>query len=114
MAVCSEPGCPELVDRSGPCDSCRRERRRTSDRRRPSARARGYDAEWQRTRADYLAANPWCEDETGCLEPATDVDHKDGQGPSGPRGHDWNNLRSLCHSHHSKRTARDQPGGWNG
>jgi hypothetical protein len=43
---------------------------------------------------------------------ATDVDHIDGRGPKGPRGHDWSNLRALCHSHHSKRTARDQPGGF--
>jgi len=45
---------------------------------------------------------------------ATDVDHIDGLGPNGPRGHDWSNLRALCHSHHSQRTARDQPGGWHG
>lgn len=62
----------------------------------------------------YLLAHPICEDPVGCIEPATDVDHIDGLGPNGPRGHDWDNLRSSCHSHHSKRTARDQPGGWNG
>jgi ribose 1,5-bisphosphokinase PhnN len=48
----------------------------------------------------------------GCVAKATDVDHIDGEGPLGPRGHDWTNLRALCHSHHSKRTARDQPGGF--
>lgn len=44
---------------------------------------------------------------------ASDVDHIDGLGPLGPRGHDPDNLRSMCHPCHSKRTAADQPGGWN-
>ena len=44
---------------------------------------------------------------------ATEVDHKDGLGPLGPRGHDHGNLRAMTHDHHSKRTAADQPGGWN-
>jgi hypothetical protein len=27
--------------------------------------------------------------------------------------HDEANLRAMSHSHHSRRTARDQPGGFN-
>jgi 5-methylcytosine-specific restriction protein A len=38
--------------------------------------------------------------------PATEVDHKDGLGPNGPRGHDLDNLRSLCKSCHSRKTVR--------
>ncbi|WP_211303190.1 HNH endonuclease signature motif containing protein [Allonocardiopsis opalescens] len=86
---------------------------------RPSASAKGYDRAWQRTRAAYLMANPYC----GCeecarfpelLRPrATEVDHKDGLGPLGPRGHDWSNLVGMTKSHHSRKTAREQPGGWN-
>jgi hypothetical protein len=41
------------------------------------------------------------------------VDHIDGLGPLGPLGHDPTNLRSMTKGHHDKRTARDQPGGWN-
>lgn len=111
LRPCSEPGCPELV-RGGKCEVHRLLDRKRSDRRRPGPRDRGYDTRWERTQAAYLAAHPYCEDEEGCIEPATDVHHLDGLGPLGPRGHDWDNLQSLCHPHHSKRTARDQPGGW--
>lgn len=45
--------------------------------------------------------------------PATEVDHVDGLGPLGPRGHDWSNLRALTKRCHSRVTARNQPGGWN-
>lgn len=79
---------------------------------RPNSRLRGYTKEWERTRAAYLAQFPDCQHQ-GCLEPATQVDHIDGKGPLGPKGHDWSNLRGFCASHHSQRTARDQPGGWN-
>jgi 5-methylcytosine-specific restriction protein A len=113
MRVCSEPGCPELVERSGKCETHDKESRREREAGRASASARGYDTEWRKTRATFLAKHRICEDPGGCIEPATDVDHIDGLGPKGPRGHDPSNLRALCHSHHSKRTARDQPAGWN-
>jgi 5-methylcytosine-specific restriction protein A len=108
--VCSTPGCPRLARKGAQCPKCVREQRRRIDQRRPGARERGYDARWERTRAAFLAEHPDCET---CGAPATDVDHRDGQGPLGPRGHDFSNLRALCHSCHSERTARDQPGGWN-
>lgn len=112
LSVCVEPGCPELTE-SPRCEAHDRRARREREAGRPSATARGYDAEWRRTRAAFLQSHPICEDPEVCIEPATDVDHVDGLGPKGPRGHDPNNLRALCHSHHSRRTARDQPGGWN-
>lgn len=111
--VCSTPGCPEF-SQGGKCDGCRSE----AEARRGSARQRGYDRAWERTRAAYLAAHPLCECEDCQTLPvsgrpaATDVDHIDGLGPKGPRGHDPTNLRALTHAHHSRRTARDQPGGW--
>lgn len=77
---------------------------------RPSSAQRGYDAEWRKTRAAFLATHPICEDEAGCIEPATDVDHIDGSGPLG--NNDWSNLRALCHSHHSKKTYRSEGGGF--
>lgn len=111
MAICLEPGCPEMVKR-GRCDQHRKQKRRASDQRRPSASKRGYGKQWRKTRAAYLRAHPICEDESGCIERASDVDHIDGKGPLGPRGHDFENLRALCSHHHKQRTARDQPGGW--
>jgi len=103
---CTWPqGCPELVEGGGRCPDHSKDRR-------PTAAKRGYDAHWQHTRAAQLAATPHCE-QPACYQLATEVDHIDGLGPKGPRGHDLMNLQSLCKSHHSQRTARDQPGGWN-
>lgn len=104
--VCSQPGCPALTD-GGRCPDHRRE----AERKRGSAASRGYDHRWRKTRAAHLTHEPLC-CEPGCFAGATDVDHIDGLGPRGPRGHDPANLRSYCHPHHSKRTARDQPGGF--
>lgn len=107
--VCSRPGCPNLVDAgTGRCDACAG----GSERERGTAAERGYDSRWRATRAGFLEEYPFCA-EAGCMSLAEDVDHIDGEGPLGPRGHDWSNLRGLCKAHHSRRTARDQPGGWN-
>ena len=106
LTPCGSPGCPELTaDTYCP-------RHAKQGERRPSARDRGYDTRWQRVRRDFIRDNPVCQDPEGCLDRATDVDHLDGLGPRGPRGYDPDNLRALCHRHHSRRTARDQPGGW--
>ena len=110
-SLCSIPSCQNTTH-EGKCDDCRRQARRASDRNRLSASARGYDRKWARTRTRFLQLNPWCS-EPGCAEHAMEVDHIDGHGPNGPDGHKHHNLRGFCKPHHSKRTARDQPGGWN-
>ena len=102
--VCNQRGCTAGAhDPTGKCETHRLEARRTADQRRPTAHQRGYDKTWQRTRASYLAAHPWCE--CGCGERSTDVDHIDGLGPNGPRGHDPTNLQALSHACHSRKTA---------
>lgn len=111
MRVCIEPGCATLSEGTR-CEAHRKARRRRSERGRPSAAARGYDQRWRRFRARFLREHPVCQDEAGCIQPATDVDHIDGLGPNGPRGFDSANCRALCSHHHKQRTARDQPGGW--
>jgi 5-methylcytosine-specific restriction protein A len=112
VKVCAEPGCPTLC-RTTRCQRHSRAKRRESDRRRPNARQRGYDSAWRATRASFLRAFPICQWHEGCIAPATDVHHLDGQGPKGPQGHDWANLQGLCHAHHSRITATEQPGGFN-
>lgn len=79
---------------------------------RPHSTARGYDRRWYATRKRYLSTHPTCEYD-GCEAAAQDVHHLDGLGPLAPRGHDPDNLAALCHSHHSQRTAAEQPAGWN-
>lgn len=96
--------CGALSDRK------RCERHRPKDPR-PSAAKRGYDTRWRATRARFLREHPGCQF-PDCPEPASDVHHRDGLGPSGPRGHDPSNLAALCQRHHSAITAQMQPGGW--
>ena len=104
--------CNALVPR-GMCEPHRLATRRAADARRPSSTARGYDARWRATAASYLAAHPICEcDDPDCRELSTDVHHKDGLGPSGPRGHARTNLKALAHDCHSRLTAQLQPGGF--
>jgi 5-methylcytosine-specific restriction protein A len=107
LKVCNEPGCHELSTGSK-CELHHKQQRKQTDSKRPNARARGYDNRWQRTRAAYLKAFPYCQSAEGCIRPAVDVHHIDGLGPSGPLGHSWGNLQGLCHSHHSKLTAQRQ------
>lgn len=111
MRLCIEAGCANPTEATR-CKRHQRAKERGYDSRRPSAVERGYGAKWRKTRAAFLRDHPICEDAEGCIAAATDVDHIDGLGPNGPNGHDPANLRALCHSHHSQRTARDQPGGW--
>lgn len=108
MSVCSTPRCPTLTY-GGRCDDCKARAR--AGRR--SASRSGYDARWRAVQRAYLRAHPYCagdahSGDSELLRPnATQVDHIDGLGPLGPRGYDWDNLQSLCHSCHSKKTARD-------
>ena len=80
---------------------------RTAERQRGSARSRGYDSDWERARAHQLKQHPFCVD---CGRPATDVDHIQSVREAPHRRLDPANLRSMCHRHHSRRTARDQSG----
>lgn len=111
MRTCLVHGCSTLTDTTR-CTYHTKAKRRREDKRRPNARQRGYDAKWESTRYNYLAAFPICQWHGGCLLCATDVHHIDGKGPKGERGHDWSNLMGLCHAHHSQITSKEQKGGW--
>jgi 5-methylcytosine-specific restriction enzyme A len=92
---CSHPGCSALVQ-SGRCPS------HQTPNLRPSARRRGYDRRWEAVRAAVLAEELACTDCGSTDRPH--VDHIDGN----PFNRSRANLRRLCHSCHSKRTAKDQ------
>ncbi|BAI72671.1 HNH-family nuclease [Azospirillum sp. B510] len=83
------------------------QKRKAHDQARGSASSRGYDSDWRKLRARFLKAHPLC-CVTGCGERATDVDHIQGVRERPDLRLEWSNLRSMCHPHHSKRTARDQ------
>ncbi|MFD0773463.1 HNH endonuclease signature motif containing protein [Streptomonospora algeriensis] len=114
LQTCPTPGCPELTQ-GGRCQACTKQARR---RRTP--RTRAYTTpQWRRTRQAYLDAHPYCEcdqcaQQSFLLRPlASEVHHRDGRGPDGPRGHDWTNLQALTKACHSRITAVEQPAGWN-
>ena len=71
---------------------------------RPTARARGYDSNWERARAEALRRHPLCS-EPGCNERATDVDHILTINERPDLRLTQSNLRPLCHSHHSRKTT---------
>lgn len=110
--ACAEPGCGQPAwHPHNRCEPHRLAQRKANDQHRPNARARGYDARWQRTRAAYLAAHPLC---AHCGKPGQHVDHIDGGGPLAPNGHDPTNLQTLCAPCHSRKTNAHDGGGWGG
>lgn len=115
MQICPVAGCPCPTWR-GKCQVHARsnsagKRYRDSHNDSSSLRAR-----WDRTRRDYLRANPYCQCEECAAVPepmrlaATEVDHIDALGLTGPRAFDWSNLQALTKSHHSAKTARESFG----
>jgi 5-methylcytosine-specific restriction endonuclease McrA len=70
--ICS---CGNVVSHGELCQcqrKAKKERNARHDSRRPSARARGYNHEWRKARAEYLLSNPSCR---MCGNPASVVDH---------------------------------------
>lgn len=55
---------------------------------------------WRKLRTLVLSENPMCE---MCGRPATDVDHADND----PTNNSRDNLSSLCHECHSRKTQAD-------
>lgn len=100
---CRSPGCPALVTEGYYCPT-----HRPKERARPSPAARGYDDRWRKIRARHLASEPLCRfcRAAGYIVAADEVDHIIPLAAGGT--HDEDNLRSLCKSCHSRRTARDR------
>lgn len=63
------------------------------------------DRRWKAVRRRKLERTPVCERE-GCDARATDVHHVDELGLDGPKAYAITNTQALCHSCHSKQTAR--------
>lgn len=106
--ACRKPGCPGIV-RSGICTKCGPLRSRSDhDDRRGTAASRGYDHRWRKLRQMYLAAHPLCVEceRIGLVTAATDVDHIRAKRHGGTDDED--NLQALCHTCHSRKTARER------
>ena len=103
---CRHPGCAALVP-SG-TKFCEAHRRLHPEEIRSPA-ARGYDSAWRKARKEFLQAHPLCEEclKQGRYVKATDVDHMKAHRGDESLFWDRSNWRSLCHSCHSKKTARE-------
>ena len=109
LRPCRKPGCRELVG-GGYCDQ--HKPKRSSDR---SEEAKSWHwfystPEWlYDLRPTQLLREPFCEDcaKAGRRTRATDVDHQVDHKGDWKSFTDRGNLRSLCHSCHSRKTARD-------
>lgn len=99
------PTCPNPALAGGKCE----DHARQADADRNARRAKSLEVyrskRWRKLRALVLTERPYCQRD-GCQAPATDVDHvrriEDGGDPWNP-----SNLQSLCHPHHSEKTARE-------
>lgn len=85
----------------------KRDRQRHYDARRDSPSKRGYDVHWKRLRKMKLTRDPVCET-VDCGRPASEVDHVLPLAKGGEN--DWENLQSLCHPCHSRKTATEDGG----
>lgn len=106
---CLEPGCGQLT-RDGRCPAHAAKRRQAQDERRGSARARGYDARWERLRRMHLARDPLCVfcRQLGRATAATVVDHIRPHRGDRALLLDADNLQSLCKRCHDSTKQRQE------
>lgn len=111
LRPCARPGCANLT-RETYCD---RHKPPPMVRRESASWHNLYSSTWwKKARADHLIVEPWCREcaKGGLRVKATDVDHIIPHKGNIELFRDMNNLQSLCHSCHSKKTAweRNPPG----
>lgn len=105
---CRQPGCPSLAVKDGYCEKHRKIEQQASDARRGTPSERGYDAHWHKVRQMHLNEYPLCHDceSLGLVTAGTEVHHIKALNDGGTNDDD--NLMSLCHECHSRRTAKEQ------
>jgi len=115
LKPCAAPTCPALIRGKRHCDKhehLAEQPKREHDRRRGSSTTRGYGYKWQQARARFLQANPLCVrcESEGRVKAATDVDHIIPHRGDQELFWDESNYQSLCHAHHSAKTASEDSG----
>lgn len=83
------------------------ERKARFDKGRPSASARGLDADWRKLRARHLHNHPYCV-RCGAKEARMNVDHIVPRRLAPARRLDPSNLQTLCQSCHSSAKQREE------
>lgn len=112
---CKYPGCVELVRDGSYCSKHKHQAAGSGGRRREPAAWHGlyYTKSWRELRTVQLIKEPFCRicAEAGIRTPAEDVDHIIPHRGDMMMFCDMNNLQSLCHSCHSRKTAAETAGG---
>lgn len=111
LRYCMEPTCREKVQDRPRCEEHSKALERIKNKRdyeKKKQKRKFYKtAIWQDLRIQQLTKTPHCEWQydtgTNCGKVATIVDHIVPREDGGPDHLD--NFQSLCHSHHSKKTA---------
>lgn len=100
MPICLQRGCPVIVP-SGRCPT-----HQEGERLHRLYRT----ARWKRLREQKRQDNPFCVDCTaqGKLRLWDDLDHEVPHRGNLELFWDYQNLRGLCHQHHSAKTARGE------
>lgn len=82
-----------------------RDRKARFDAKRPTSSQRGYTGAWDRARADYLRAHPFC---VRCGKPAEHLDHI--KPHRGDKAIFWDktNWQGLCQYHHNSAKQREE------
>ena len=111
---CEFNGCGELAEKG--CHYCKKHMEQVRKQRtlvrnicRKTPYERGYDSRWAKARKIFLAQHPLC---AVCGAPATDVDHIIPHKGNKRQCWDQSNGQALCHSCHSRKTAREDMGSW--
>uniref|UniRef100_A4WS95 HNH endonuclease n=1 Tax=Cereibacter sphaeroides (strain ATCC 17025 / ATH 2.4.3) TaxID=349102 RepID=A4WS95_CERS5 len=81
------------------------ERKARFDRKRPNSSQRGYSRAWQKARAEFLKAHPYC---CRCGATATVVDHIKPHKGDATLFWDRKNWQPLCVTHHSGAKQREE------
>lgn len=117
--ICAAPGCDEYAkDGAARCEehlaeaaNARRAAGVAAKARAEAAAANALygTARWKSARLQFLRDNPLCVHclEVGLLETATDVDHIEPHKGDRVKFFDRENWQALCHSCHSRKTARE-------
>ena len=100
------PTCPNPAGPGGKCDTHASLSEAQRNARRAVSRSIYLSKRWKKLRRRKLLDDPYCE-EPDCRAVATDVDHVERIELRPDLAYEITNLRSLCHPHHSSKTARE-------